>query len=192
MIKRKMILLILVSALCACDNDDVATRDKTVEVVKLDSTPYSYKIVGTDRTLFPTDFGYQVHLAKELSSEIKMFMIEDLLSFGDDERICAIRGMSYNPKYAAGLTPATTDRYSIQVEALFIINILFCNEPFEYSPTPILGGRGDEFSSINGVHVEEAYIQYRKWFELVSEMGYEAAQDAEIMPLDNSSAYWYH
>ncbi len=75
---------------------------------------------------------YPISLTRKHYNETDtLAMIEELLKFEGDIRICALPIICYNPKISQ-LYLNTEKRYSIQLEALFIINQLFFTERIQY------------------------------------------------------------
>lgn len=189
---RRYLFIVLLLPFLSCQNSGVEVSSENVISIKavlIDSTENLYKLVSTTPHSFPTKYGYNRQNVEPLSDKEKLKVIEDLLSFEGDLRICSERSVSYNPKYAAGAYPEWTNQYSLQMEALFLINILCLKEPFEYSPTPILfNSSTGEYSSVKGDDIAEAYKRYRVWFEELKEVDLGSISDST--PLQDSEVRW--
>ena len=119
-------------------------------------------------------------------------LIEELLSFEGDKRICSLPIQNYDPLLSQ-IYMGKLKRYSIQLEALYIINHLYFDVPYKYSPYPILIDNGGRQESVEGRLVEKAYISYKDWLKKLKKIGLREAKHKEISPLDEySSVKWYH
>jgi hypothetical protein len=82
--------------------------------------------------------------------------------------------------------------YSIQLEALFLINQFYFDKPFYYSPYPLLKStKSNKEESIDGEIIEMAYVAYKQWFEKVKEIGFKEAKRQNIEPLEGYPIKWY-
>ncbi len=83
---------------------------------------------------------------------------------------------------------------STQVEALFIINLLFfCKKqnPLFYSPNPIIGHKLlKKTESEKGFIIKMAYLKYNIWYRKIKIIGIENAIRYKIYPFNNSFLYW--
>lgn len=113
----------------------------------------------------------------------KIALIEELLSFKGDERLCGIRKTCYNIS-AFQLDTGTEKHYSIQVQALFLINQIYLETPFNYSAYPVLKNRKWGKSAIKGPLIDAAFKSYEKWFRKIKRIGIVKARAKEVMPLD--------
>lgn len=118
-------------------------------------------------------------------------LIYDLLSFEGDISICALPIMCYNP-HNSDIYMGNSRCYSIQLEALFMINQLYLDEPFYYSPYPVIMDiQSGKDETIDGVLVEKAFKAYKEWFEEIKELGLNAARKENLRPFDNTNLIWY-
>jgi hypothetical protein len=118
-------------------------------------------------------------------------LIEELLKFKSDSRVCALPLMYHN-SLSSQIYNGKCKSYSIQVEALFIIDQLFFEKPFEYSSIPILVDRkNNDEESIEGIIVIKAFDCYEKWFARVKKVGMMAARKSGDVPLKDCQIYWY-
>lgn len=117
-------------------------------------------------------------------------LIQELLSFEGDTDICCIPVKCWNLKITF-MYEGDRDQYSIQVEALFIINQLYFKKPFFYSPYPIIKNIvTKEEESVKGEIIRQAYIAYKQWFEKVKEVGITEARKRLLLPFDNTNLGW--
>ncbi len=120
-----------------------------------------------------------------------MKAIENLLSFEGDTRLCVLEIAKYNPR--TSYYWAKKDKnYSVQVEALFMINQLCLPEPFSYSPIPALvDEKNKSTGTIDEEIIKKAFQSYRNWLKLVKETSLSKVLSQNIMPLDNSGVKWF-
>ncbi len=117
--------------------------------------------------------------------------IKELLALKGDQRICAIPVNNYNPMRSQ-IYLGSHKNYSIQVEALFIINQLVFNDKFKYSSYPILVNKESHAEeTISGKTISEAFKAYSRWYEMLKKMGISNIVSKRIMPLDGSNIRWY-
>ncbi len=117
--------------------------------------------------------------------------IKELLSYRGDTRLCALRINNYNPARSQ-IYLGDNKKYSIQVEALFLINQIVLVEPFNYSSYPIIIDRATKKeSSIGGSIVDNAFDAYIKWCSRIEKEGLSKVLSKNIMPLDNVGVKWY-
>ena len=117
--------------------------------------------------------------------------IGELLKYEGDTRICALPIYSYSAEKSQIYAGRDTD-YSIQVEALFIINQLVYVKIFNYASYPILlDKRNGKTYSIGSTMISMAFRAYKKWYQLLKEKGNAYVKDKSFMPLDGSSIRWY-
>ena len=171
-----------------------------------------FKVVQTVKSndIRETDGGadtatyYRIHLASDDSDANPPYpfhfsdhpidtlrAIAALLSFENDDRRCALPITDYDktkPPYYTG----RDTHYSIQVEALYLINQLVYPDPFTYAPYPAL------FDDLNkrelatsGLVISQAFYAYGKWFKKVKKIGLAEIRAKKIMPLDGAYVRWY-
>jgi hypothetical protein len=117
--------------------------------------------------------------------------IGELLALEGDTRMCALRIKCYNP-VKSQIYMGDSKNYSIQVEALFIINQLILDHPFFYASHPILISRGSNAeATMSGRLIQEAYKAYRNWYKVVKKKGIKEVRETKIMPLDGTGISWY-
>ena len=98
--------------------------------------------------------------------------IKELLSLEEDVRLCSFPIVCYNPKRSQ-IYLGTPKDYSIQVEALFIINQIILQDPFDYSSYPILVDKNTKKeSSISGSIIKKAFEAYKQWYRKIQYLNY--------------------
>ncbi|ANQ48227.1 hypothetical protein MY04_0845 [Flammeovirga sp. MY04] len=120
-------------------------------------------------------------------------LIEDLLKFQGDTSICVLPISCYDPK-SSHIYMGQLKDYSIQVEALFIINQLYFNKSFSlYSPYPFVTNiETNKEASISGEIIDMAYEAYRQWYHKIKKIGLREARKQNIKPLDGYPLKWYY
>jgi hypothetical protein len=122
----------------------------------------------------------------------KISMIEELLNYEGDTSLCSSRITCYNPKRSQTV-PEGIEYYSIQLEALFIINHIILKDPYSFSPYPMLRNFGGyKIETIKGELIQAAYKSYKDWLKYVKKEGLSKTLQNNILPLnEHSSVYWY-
>lgn len=149
------------------------------------------KNVAADTVDYPIFWNKSVHYPNIDTIEL----IKELLLYESDERLCFITITTYsmdgcNPNYYW----SKENNYSLQVEALFIMNQIIFKEPcrFFYMSSPVLKDiNTGEIASIRGEIIKRAYASYKKWFERAKLEGISKLIDNHIYPLDDSGISWY-
>ncbi|NJN78137.1 MAG: hypothetical protein HC803_07215 [Saprospiraceae bacterium] len=152
-----------------------------------DSEPPYYKIrlSGDDSELGM--IVYPPYSENEFSNTDIEQMIAELLTYKGDTRKCFIKiKCNGDANYNGDLT-----HYSLQVEALYIINSIFFDNYAKYSPCPILTDGTGKAASIDGEIVTKAFEAYEKWFVEIKAMGIGNARAAQVNPLKKSDIKWY-
>lgn len=146
-----------------------------------------YRIVVNDDTsiVSPT---YPIFFPKEIDT---LQAIGELLKFEGDTRRCVFPINNYN-LLSADIYRGPKKNYSIQVEALFVINQLFYDEPFKYASYPLLIDRKTkQTAAISGTGVSAAFKSYRKWYKKMCRLGINYMKAKHIHPVDGSTVRWY-
>jgi hypothetical protein len=147
---------------------------------------------------------YRIHLSGDTSEANRPYpfdfsgqpvdtvnAIAELLSFENDDRRCALPITGYDRERRPYYSGRDT-HYSLQVEALYLINQLVYPSPFTYAPYPVL------FDDLNkrelatsGLVISQAFYAYRKWFKKLKKIGVGEIREKKIMPLDGAYVRWY-
>lgn len=153
------------------------------------SSYYKIEFIKQGKPAFPCSYFFDFKNYKE---EEKLRMIQELLKYEGDTSLCAVKANCYNQKRSQ-MVPKSSEYYSLQVEALFIINHIIFTDPYSYSAYPILRDKeGQNIETINGELIKTAFVLYKNWFEKVKTTGLSKAIKEKILPLnDASSVFWY-
>lgn len=126
------------------------------------------------------------------SEKEKLQMINELLKFKDNDKICVFNISNYSAKVSQIYIKSKRD-YSLQLEALFLINQVFFDKPFDYSPIPILiDNKTGEEQTVKGEIIEEAYEKYEKWYNKIKKIGIKESLNRKVYPLDESNISWIY
>jgi hypothetical protein len=115
-------------------------------------------------------------------------LIEELLRFKGDKRLCAI------PISCYGYFEYTFYYYQfgkychLEVEALFIIHRLFLPKPLNYSPLPVLVRTRRDKVFTEKEKIDKAYAFYQKWFTDLKKIG--LARVKELPLLEYTDVEW--
>ena len=167
--------------------DTVNEVDSWMESMIPDDQPPFYKIrlSGDDSELGM--IVYPPYAENEFSNSDIESMIEELLTYQGDTRKCFMKiNCAGNVGYEGSLT-----HYSLQVEALYMINSLFFDNYTTYSPCQILKNSDENVSSTDGEIVTKAFEAYVTWFANVKEVGMGNARAEQLNPLDGTGIEWY-
>jgi hypothetical protein len=168
--------------------DTVNEVNSWMESLVPDNEPPYYKIrlSGDDSELGM--MVYPPYSENEFSNADIEKMIAELLTYKGDTRKCFMKiNCSGKTIYNGNLT-----YYSLQVEALYIINSIFFDSYSQYSPCPILTDEsGKNLATMDGEMVNKAFEAYEKWFVEIKAMGIGNARAAQVNPLKGSGVKWY-
>jgi hypothetical protein len=104
-----------------------------------------------------------------LPDSVKLIIIGKLLQFEADTSLCCMNvvNRSFNGIEGCGGKPRGVDRYTIQLDALFMINRLCWPQWMElYSCTPVLYDKKKKRSiNTDSDKVKIVFAQYKKWYK---------------------------
>jgi hypothetical protein len=187
-IMKNIMLIFILVILISCDRNDekyfeIIEQERSTSV-SIDDKYYKIRLVGSANEL-PE---YPIYVS-EYDEEEKIEMINELLKLKNDERLCVLGVSNYSPIVSQLYLKNERD-YSLQLEALFLINQIFFDKPFEYSPIPILINGDNKEETINGETIEKAYQSYIEWFNEIKVKGIEYALKNKNYPLKGSGINW--
>jgi hypothetical protein len=117
--------------------------------------------------------------------------IGELLKMEGDTRLCALPVTNFSSARSQIYSGGKKD-YSLQVEALFIINQLVYKNAYDYASYPILvDDKTGRLYTVGGVVVSNAFKAYKRWYKHVLGKGISFITQNKIMPLDNEIVRWY-
>ena len=127
---------------------------------------------------------------KHYTEQDTILMIEELLKYKGDTRLCVLPIMCYNP-LVSQIYMGKQSRYSIQLEALFTINQLYFEKPFMYSAFPVLYDRAEgKYIIVDEKQFSSVYDAYVQWFNKVKAAGIKKARAEGLQPL-RGPIRWY-
>jgi hypothetical protein len=188
---------------CAAEPDHPARSIPTTDFCVVEVDPALFRVL-TDSVSSPTTPYYCIASRANCSRSSPEYpprfpllsladtlqAIEHLLAFEHDTRRCGLPIMCYSLE-SSQLYLETERAYSIQVEALFLINQLYYHTPFGYAAYPVLRDDTGQVQSLDGPIVHRAYHAYRAWFKQLRQEDFTKADFAKPDPLANSGIRWY-
>lgn len=164
--------------------DTINQVDSWMESMIPDDKPPFYKIRLSNDESELGMIVYPPYSESEFSNDDIQRMIEELLTYKGDTRKCFMKVKC--DSYSGDLK-----QYSLQVEALFMINSLFFEDFSSFSPCTILKDDAGTEATTDGEIVDKAFAAYETWFVKVKEMGIGAAKAAKLNPLEGTGIQWY-
>lgn len=164
--------------------DTISEVDSWMESMVPDDQPPFYKIRLSNDDSELGMIVYPPYSDKEFSNDDIQQMIEELLTYKGDTRKCFM-------KIKCDSYTGDNKQYSLQVEALYMINSLFFEDFDSFSPCTVLKNEAGTEATIDGEIINKAYTAYEAWFAKVKEMGISAAKAAKLDPLDGTGIKWY-
>ena len=151
-----------------------------------------YKIVFNGDTSDIAISNYSKMIENIKNSGIdRALLINELLKFKSDKRICCVPIRNYNPALSQTFNEKIK-HYSIQIEALFIINQLYFEKPYNYSPYPVLyNPLFKKIIAVKGLAIRKMFTRYEEWFEEIKKTGFEEALSKHKEPRQNKRLHWY-
>jgi hypothetical protein len=133
---------------------------------------------------------YELKGFTDLSDNIKLAIVEELLKYGKDTSKCCLRVSGYLHNYIESCKGSPKSSfYTIQIDALFMINRLcFSNLTDLYSCHPVLYDTLQKTEINNKPElIKHVYSEYRKWFEECK------AKDKieDYFPFNDGRFVWY-
>lgn len=126
-----------------------------------------------------------------LSNSVKLLIIEKLLGYEDDTSLCCINvvNRSFNGIEGCKGNPKGVTRYTIQVDALFMINRLVWPKLMElYSCAPVLyDSKLQKEINSNQEKIKCVFAEYKKWYEECKSKG----SIPRYFPFNDGRYVWY-
>ncbi|MDF7815207.1 hypothetical protein [Hymenobacter sp. YC55] len=152
-------------------------------------TAHYYRIASqADRSAQPPDYPPRLPLRTVADT---LQAIAHLLAFEHDTRRCGLPIMCWENLESSKIYEEAEREYSIQVEALFLINQLYYRAPFRFACYPALSDQTGQVQSIDGSVVHRAYQAYRAWFKRLKPADFAKPDGIKPDPLANSGIRWY-
>lgn len=190
---RIFFALFLITGSISCSG-----QNPVVQVVKKKCT-YDTKYSGekliihytSDTANLESPVEYWLEQFINLPDSIKLLIIGKLLAYENDTSLCCMNvvNRSFNGTEGCRGKPKGVDRYTIQVDALFMINRLCWPRSMElYSCTPVLYDN-KLMKSINDDQGKIKYVfaEYKKWYEECKTLG----RIPTYFPFNDGQFVWY-
>ncbi|MEO1655273.1 MAG: hypothetical protein AAFU64_17140, partial [Bacteroidota bacterium] len=117
-------------------------------------------------------------------------MISELINYKGDERTSDFI-INYN-KNLSQFYMGKRRKTTVEIQALFLINQLYFDNPYYYSPYQILiDQEGNEIFG-SREKINEVFNCYANWFSKIKKMGMGKIKALNIRPLDNSPYRWMY
>lgn len=143
-------------------------------------------------TSAPCYCGYDRTGFSSMSPKTRIEIAEALLTLDGDLSVCALLALEYSPIKSRLFYSLSKRTYSIQLEALFIVNMLCIEDHLMYSSYPLLQNHETkEFLFGFEEEMSDVFAHYRNWLAKVKTLGLESINKKKIYPLDDSPYSWY-
>jgi len=192
-----LINLLAIAAITLCSSVKVQdSNEKYFEVQQIKNregkTEYKINFIGDSSNYNRNSYPLKCFNKSIVIDTLKA--IGELLKHEGDTSVCFGKIKNYGSgKYGRRYTGIDgPQKYSIQVEALYLINQFYFRDPFVYSSVPVLVNRKDKtVHTTNGATVSKAYQAYKKWYEKLKLKGLEKSRKKNINPLDSCDIIWW-
>jgi hypothetical protein len=184
----KNLVTILIFIMISCHRQDYQKKfiAEKIQCKISDSLNEGYKIVFKDDII---KCAYNPLVFKSYSDKEKIAMIQELLLFQGDTNRCVLRIAGYNP-LKSQIYAGNNRNYTLQMEALFIINQIYFKDPFKYSSYPIIYNKKTKKYLVgNEIEMQNVYKLYLNWFKKIKNIEIDNFQS--LTPLDGSEYEWY-
>lgn len=135
-------------------------------------------------------YDYHLDFLKGVNDKIKLDIIGMLLNYQDDTSMCCLKVQyySFNGNEGCRGKVENVNRYTIQVDALFIINRLVWPKLMElYSCSPILyDNKLKKEINSNPKKIKIVFVAYKKWYEQCKAKG----KIGKYFPFNNGRYVW--
>ncbi|MBX3241935.1 MAG: hypothetical protein KIT80_13180 [Chitinophagaceae bacterium] len=135
------------------------------------------------------DFSYELVYTASINQKINL--IEALMQFENDTSLSCSKVKSYSSINKKYLDSIYSNRYSLQISALFHINLICFGEyaPFRYAPFPVLIDC-NENKEINFdiQSIKEVFEIYKAWFDIAKKSKFRNY----TFPLYDTKYKWKH
>jgi hypothetical protein len=192
---RKILLL---SALAFCFDHQAFCQNHSLSVAKENcrfmKKYYGAKLVmkhKTDTIHESSKYGYGLDYFINLGDSIKLLLIEHLLKYEDDITLCCLDVVEHSLNGNEGCrgAPKNVRRYTIQVDALLMINRLCWPKLIElYSCVPVLYDNKEKQQINNNPKlIKIVFEDYKKWHAECKATG----KIPRYFPFNDGRYVWY-
>ena len=177
--------------LCKCQRNIVRIEKRTCHRVDKIEGAKLYIHLRTDSGNIVSDFDYGLEHFIDLPDSIKLQIISQLLHFKNDSTLCCLKVVdrSFNGFEGCRGHPDSVERYTIQIDALFMINRLCWPHMMElFSCVPVLyDNEKKECLNKNHSKIKLVFDKYQQWYELSVSRG----RIGRYFPFNDGRYVWY-
>ncbi|WP_299125898.1 hypothetical protein [uncultured Tenacibaculum sp.] len=181
--KKVFNLIILLVLICSCSN-----LQKEKKFILKNNIVFLKTELNSDSKIGMYDFFKNV---TSLSENEKIELIEELLKYKGNNRVSKPFILCYN-KNLSQMYLGNIKNTTVEIEALLFINQLYFDNPFYYSPYPIIIDSNQKAINNNQKAMDSVYNSYIKWFEIIKKKGINKAKRENILPLLNTDYKWIY
>ncbi|GGG37278.1 hypothetical protein GCM10011344_42600 [Dokdonia pacifica] len=146
--------------------------------------------LSSQSTLILDDYNFYNSVI-DFSEQEKLDMIGELLSYKGNKKTASFHITSSN-RNLSQLYIGDVKSYSVEIQALLMINEIYFTNPFYYSPFPILiSSHSDKEINNEKESILDVYSQYEKWYKRIRKKGFVKSKRQKIIPLDRKSKYMW-
>jgi hypothetical protein len=185
-------LLFFVSVIAIAQTDSVSVEkkecvsEKSYEGYKLVIHYYSDTLNQTAKTC-----DYYLDFLQGINDKVKLTLVGMLLQYQDDTSLCCLKAYNYGFNGIEGCRgkPKNVNRYTIQVDALFMINRLCWPKLMElYSCSPVLyDNKLKKEINSDPEKIKCVFKEYKKWYEECKIRG----SVGKYFPFNTGRYVWY-
>ncbi|RYD70152.1 MAG: hypothetical protein EOP53_25915 [Sphingobacteriales bacterium] len=176
------------------NRDIPTTKPDTLFVIKkyCDCKNGGYQLVIAESKKNKTqkecdDYSYE--LLFSATYEQKLAVLKQLLSYSKDTSLCCAKVTSYHTRSNKFSNDVATKRYTLQVSALFNINLICFAQysSYHYAPFPVLVDTSTNTEiNFDQTRIEEVFNVYSVWLSAAEKSAFKSF----TFPLNNSRFQW--
>jgi len=190
---RSFVIIFCIFFPLVCFSQRITVRVEKRPCHRVDALPGEklFMEVRTDTGVLVSEADYFLVPFIKLPDSIKLQLVARLLDYRDDTGLCCLRVVdrSFNGIEGCAGHPSGTERYTIQVDAMFMINRLCWPRMMElYSCTPVLYDTVlNRDIDRDGAKLRTVFDSYRKWFKHWIKSG----RIGHYFPFNEGRYVWY-
>lgn len=186
-----LLVLIFGTYTCYSQISNIRVTKKTCTYDKKYSGHKLFIECDTDTGSLKSEYEYWLDNFITLPDTVKLLIIEKLLEYESDTSLCCfpVVNRSFNGIEGCRGYPKGVERYTLQVDALFMINSICWPKLMElYSCTPVLfDSKAKKAINGNQAKIKQVFAEYRKWFEESKIQG----RIRRYFPFNDGRYIWY-
>ncbi len=173
----KVLKIFFLTALSIFSIVDLIAQEFSVKVTKervlQDFDGYGLKVILINNhksdTINPGNYSKAISLVYKLNKDKKIKVLEEMMPYFDDYSLCGYRVKMYSPfAVLYGAKKHTNKKYSIAIESMYLINLMFYGEYARYlSNFQVLINKYDknEVEFNDSLNISKMADLYRKWYK---------------------------